>query len=378
LRAQSTGQLKITRFVIHKASVRWRDLLFLEIHTDGGVVGLGEGSLPRKCDLVEGALRWLEQRMIGQDPAGIERHWDRNYWTLARERDGAIQRAALSAVDIALHDIEAKRLGVPVWRLLGGKVRDKHRVYFTHWNTWAKSTEPAVVAAKAAETKQAGWTAVKFAVPRHENEHVRRRMAYAFIEAVRKGGGPDLDIGLELFESFSIRSALQFAEMVAPLKPMFLEEPIWRETPQAFTGLAARSPVPIATGEGYVSRFQFKQLLDAAGAHILQPDVLFCGGITELRKIANLAEVYGIEMAPHQCFGPVGHLASLSAMSICRNFFIQEWEGEDDALFQEITGGGYPVQNNGFVALPAGPGLGITIDFEQLKKRYPYKPAIYR
>ena len=106
----------------------------------------------------------------------------------------------------------------------------------------------------------------------------------------------------------------------------------------------------------------------------MQPDVIHAGGITEIRKIASLAETYGVEITPHQCSGPIAHVASLAAMSVCRNFLMQEWEAADDAIYQEVTGGKYPVQKNGVIALPGGPGLGITVDFAQFKKRCPYKP----
>jgi galactonate dehydratase len=218
-----------------------------------------------------------------------------------------------------------------------------------------------------------GWTAVKFAVPRGTDETQRIRETAAILEAMRKAVGDRLDIGLELYESFTTRSALRLAVAVEQYRPMFIEEPIQRENPAAFGELAAKSPVPVATGEGLLSRFEFRPLLDAKGAAIIQPDVVKCGGITEMRKIANLAEVYGVEVAPHMCYGPIAHVASMHAVSVCRNFFIHEWEADDDALFQELTGGKYPVQKEGSVALPEGPGLGLEVDFAQLGKRHPYR-----
>jgi galactonate dehydratase len=137
--------------------------------------------------------------------------------------------------------------------------------------------------------------------------------------------------------------------------------------------VAAKSPVPIASGEGLFNRYEFSELLEHKGASIIQPDVMHAGGITEIRKIANLAETYGVEVAPHQCSGPIGHVASLNAMCVCRNFLVQEWESADDDLYLELTGGKYPVQKNGTVALPDGPGLGLSVDFTEFKKRCPYK-----
>lgn len=367
------GKLKITKFAMHKSSLRWRDLLFLEVHTDGGLIGLGEATCHNRVDEVEAVLRLMEPDLVGIDPAGAEEQWDRIYYRGSRWRSGIILTTALSALDIAFWDLEGKRLGVPVSRLLGGPIHKKLRAYYTHWNSAPASRTPRAYGERAAATVEKGWTAVKFAVPRGTDETQRIRETAAILEAMRKAVGDRLDIGLELYESFTTRSALRLAVAVEQYRPMFIEEPIQRENPAAFGELAAKSPVPVATGEGLLSRFEFRPLLDAKGAAIIQPDVVKCGGITEMRKIANLAEVYGVEVAPHMCYGPIAHVASMHAVSVCRNFFIHEWEADDDALFQELTGGKYPVQKEGSVALPEGPGLGLEVDFAQLGKRHPYR-----
>jgi len=371
---KADGRIKITRFVLHKATLRWRDLLFLEVHTDAGIVGLGEGTCHDRVDVVEAAIRWLEPYMQGQDPSGPEFHRNRNYYGLTRWRTGPMLMTALSAVDIALWDIEGKRLGVPVWRLLGGPIHRRFRVYFSHWTNEMKDRTPAGFAARAADTKAKGWTAAKWSVPRDGAETERIGQTVAQVEAVRKAAGRGFDICLELYESFSPRAALRLARAVAPYDVFFIEEPIQRENPSAFRELASQSPVPIATGEGLLSRFEFKQLLDANGASIIQPDVVKCGGITEITKIANLAEAYGVEVAPHQPYGPIAHVASLHAMSVCRNFIIHEWEADDEALYAELTAGKFPRQQGGEVALPEGPGLGIEVDFKEFVRRYPYRP----
>ena len=375
--ARPTDRLKITKFVIHKMSLRWRDLLFVEVHTDGGLIGVGEGSLHGQVDIVESALRWLEPHLIGTDPAGVEDHWDRNYYRLTRWRRGPVLRTALSAVDLALWDLEGKRLGVPVWRLLGGPIHRQLRVYYTHWTHAMESRSPEAFARRAAETQAAGWTAVKWSVQKEpgQSDSDFVKSAVANLAAVREAVGDSLDIGIETGEQlWSIRLVLHLANAMAPYRPLFIEEPLPRESPENYGKLAAKSPVTIATGEGLRSRYQFKRLLDANGALIIQPDVLHCGGITELRKIANMAEVYGVEIAPHTNKGPIAHVATLAAMSVCRNFLINEWEAADDALYQELTDGQYRVQKNGKVALPEGPGLGLTFDLADFQKRFPYRP----
>jgi len=364
--------LKITKLVTFKSSLRWRDLLFLEVHTDGGVVGLGEATCHGRVDEVEAAVRLIEDRLVGLEPSGIEDHWDRINYRLSRWRTGIVLTTVLSAVDIALWDIEGKRLGVPVWRLLGGPIHKRLRAYFTHWNNTMTGRSPEAFGERAAATVEKGWTAVKFGVPRG-SEQQRIRETVAIMTAIRKSVGDRLDVGLELFESFTPRSALLLAEAVKDFKPMFLEEPIQREINSAFGPLAAKSPVPIATGEGLLSRHEFRPLLEVNGASIIQPDIVKCGGITEIRKIANLAEVYNVEVAPHMCYGPVGHVASLHAMSVCRNFFIHEWEADDDVLFQELCAGRYPTMKEGTIGLPEGPGLGISCNFAELARRHPYQ-----
>lgn len=299
-RPEPPGKIKITKFVLHKSTLRWRDLLFLEIHTDAGLVGIGEGTCHNRVDVVESAIRWLEPHMVGQDPAGPEYHWDRNYWGLTRWRTGPMLMTALSAVDLALWDLEGKRMGVPVARLLGGPVKNKLRAYFTHFNNELKDLSPQGYAERASEIKSKGWTAAKWSIARANSETERNAEGVARVAAVRKAVGRDFDIGLEMFESYSPRAALRFARALEPYDVLFIEEPVQREIPAAFTELAAQSPVPIATGEGLLSRYEFKLLLDAKGASIIQPDVVKCGGITEMKKIANMAEAYNVEVAPHK------------------------------------------------------------------------------
>src|SRR6476646_7788199 len=323
--------MKITRFDIHKVTLRWRDLVFLEVHTDAGLTGLGEATLETRADMVESGLRWLEPSVVVQDPSGIEDHWKRSYYGLSRWRNGPVALTALSAVDIALWDLEAKRLGISLHRLLGGPPRPQLRAYFTHWSASIRNNTTEEFHDLAQRTKESGWTAIKWTLPLKGTEAERIKAAIGQIEAVRKAVGYDPDIGLEAAETFSVRSAILFARAIEAYRILFLEEPTLRENPTGLGEVAAKSPVPIATGEGLLSRWEFRQLLDAKGAVIIQPDVLHVGGITELRKIAAASEPYGVEIAPHQCSGPIAHVASLGAMSVSRNFLLQEWEAADDS-----------------------------------------------
>ncbi|MBY0374475.1 MAG: mandelate racemase/muconate lactonizing enzyme family protein, partial [Bryobacteraceae bacterium] len=347
--------------------------LFVEIETDAGLKGLGEGSLPGRVDIVEQAVKWLEPHLVGQDPGGIEDHWSRLYYQASRWRDGSVMNTALAAVDIALWDLEGQRLGVPVWRLLGAREARPLKVYYSHWSQEVNPRTPEGLAALAVETKAAGWEAVKWITFRGGEEAERRRRIVKEVEAVRKAAGEDFGIALELAETFTARTAIELARALEPYGLLFLEEPTWRESPQTLGEVAAATRIPIATGEGLVSRYEYRTLLEAKGARVVQPDVIHCGGISEIRRIAMVAEMYGAEVAPHMWYGPVAHVASLHAMTPVRNFWMQEWDAVHDRIFAELVEGEYPVQKKGRIAAPAGAGLGIRMKWSEWERRCAYQ-----
>jgi len=368
LRAALAPQ-KAKELATRKFTLNGRDFLFLEIVTDGGIRGVGEGSLPGRAAIVEQAIRWIEPYLVGRDPGGIEDHWNRLYYQVSRWRDGSVLTTALAAVDQALWDIEGQRLGVPCWRLLGAAEAKPLGVYYSHWSQEVRERTPAALKDLAAKTRAQGWTAVKWVVPRAASERERIEQAVSDCRAAREAG---LEFGLEMWETFTVRSAIEFARAVAPFQPLFIEEPVLRETPQAIAEVAAASPVPVAAGEGLLTRYDFRNLLDHKAARIVQPDVIHCGGITEIRRIAALAETYGAEVSPHMWYGPVGHAASIHAMSSVRNFFLQEWDAVHDPVFSELTGGTHLVPAKGAVTPSGRPGLGVAMDWAQWEKRFPY------
>lgn len=368
---------KIERVATRKFTLSNRDFLVVEVHATGGLVGIGEGSLPGRADIVEEAVKWLEYHLAGRDPGGIEDHWNRLYYQASRWRDGSVMNTALAAIDIALWDLEGKRLGLPVWRLLGAGAAKPLRVYYSHWSQDLDPRTPAALAELARKTRATGWTAVKWIAFRGGTEAARLRRLVDEVAAVRQAV-PDLDIALELAETFTVRTAIELARALAPYRVWFLEEPTWRESPQGLGEVAAASPIPIATGEGLVSRYEFRTLLEHKGARILQPDVIHCGGITELRRIAYLGDIHGAEIAPHMWYGPVAHVASVHAVTACRNFLAQEWDAVHDGVFTEMTRGTYPLPKEGTVTAPREPGLGITLDWELIARKYPYQGASRR
>lgn len=371
-------KLVIRKIVTRKHTIGTRDYLFVEIETDAGITGIGEGSMSGRVEIVEAAIRWFIPYLTGKDPGGMEEHWNRAYYEYSRYRSGPILMTALAAIDLALWDIEGKRLGLPVWRLTGTSEAKPMRVYYSHWSHTLSPRTPQKLAQLAAATRAEGWTCVKWVLSKGGSESERLQRLVAEVEAVRKGGGPDLDIGLELWETFTVRSAIEFARAVAPYRPLFIEEPTWRENPQALGEIAASSPVALAGGEGLVSRYEFRQLLEAKGARILQPDVIHCGGITEIRKIASLAETFGAEMSPHMYYGPVAHVASLHSMASVKNFLMQEWDAAMQPLFTELTRGTFPKVGKGYVTLSDRPGLGIEMDWAAMDTRFPYKAQSLR
>lgn len=370
--------LKLTKLETHKASIGNRDYLFVTLETDGGITGLGEASISGRVEIVEQAVRWYIPHLIGRSAHGIEEHWNRNYYELSRYRNGPVLMTALAAIDIALWDIAAQWLHQPLWRLLGAAEAKPMRVYYSHWSQDLQPRTPEALARLAAETVKQGWSCVKWVLPKGGTEAERLHRLTQEVAAVRQGGGPTLEIGLEMWETFSARQAIEFAKAVAPYRPLFLEEPTWRENPQALGEIARQSGVALAGGEGLVSRYEFKQLLDAGGARIVQPDVIHCGGITEIRRIASLAETYGAEISPHMYYGPVAHVASLQAMAGVRNFLMQEWDSAQDRTFATITKGTYPRVENGHVTLTERPGLGLTLDLAEIARRFPYKSQSLR
>ena len=253
---------------------------------------------------------------------------------------------ALSAVDIALWDLEAKRMGVPLWRLLGGRLRKASRVYYTHWGASIEDRRtPEAFRDWAIETRRNGWTAVKWTLAAQGTEPERIARGSAELAAIRGAVGSSMDLCLEAAETFSIRSAIDFAKAVEKYRPLWIEEPTLRENPaglgevggQESSADRQRRRTVLAIRVSPAARCE-RRFYRSAGCPARRR-------IREMRKIASLAETYGVEVAPHQCSGPVGHVASLAAMSACRNFLIQEWEAADDAVYRELTDGTYPTQS---------------------------------
>ncbi len=347
--------------------VDWCNWLLVRVRTDDGLYGWGEGSLHGGVAAVEAAIDDYASHLIGHDPAGPERHWHRLY-NMWRWRGGCVAQTALSALDIALWDLEGKRLGVPVHRLLGGAHRDRVRCYASHWLSGAAT--PDAAAAGAREAVRRGYTAFKWIAVTYEALRAGESAAIAraadMMAAAREAAGPNIDIMVECSEFLSPRSAERLDRALSPYDPFWFEEPIPFENAKVMAQLQGRLSTPIATGERLLSRQEFRELFELGGCRIAQPDVMHCGGITELRRIASMADTYNIQVAPHNPGGPICVAASLHLAAVIPNFLILE-QMELQREARDRLSSPPLVIENGFYRVPDAPGLGVDIDVAAIK-----------
>ena len=374
--------MKITRLSTRVVNAEMRNWVFVRVETDSPeLVGWGEATLEWKTKAVVGAVEDLAPLLIGRDPRDIEQAVrvlkKHSFWRL-----GVIGMSAVSGIEMALWDILGKELGVPVWRLLGGKVRDKVRVY-THlglgdMRAVYETLDAEPLLARAHEVVAKGYTAFKavfipythYHAPLPEVDKVGRMM-----EALRKAVGPNIDVMVDFHgRPASAAAALAYIDALAPGRPMFVEEPLPPGEIDALKVVAAHSKVPLATGERLVDRAEFAELLAARAVSIVQPDICHCGGLFEAKKIAAMAEAVSVGVAPHNPLGPIAGVAALHfAVSTPNHVIQEEMVGAVPWYFEVVDG---PIRLvDGFWQVPEAPGLGITVN-EAACGRHPYKPEI--
>jgi galactonate dehydratase len=358
--------MKITKVETFKFWVDWSNWLFVRISTDEGIFGWGEASLHGAIESVETAIHEYTAHLIGHDPAGPEQHWHRLYnaW---RWRGGAVFMSALSALDIALWDIEGKRLGVPIHRLLGGAHRDRLKVYASHWIRGTDSPETAHEAAR--EAVKRGFSGFKCSpftfegLQKSEAGAISR--AVDVVAAAREGAGADTEIFIECSELLSPRLALRLDDVLSPYRPGWFEEPIPFENARAMAQLQQSLRTPIATGERLLSRFEYRELLESGGCRIIQPDLMHAGGVTEVRRIAALADTWYVPVAPHNPGGPICTMASMHLAAAIPNFMILE-QMEPQRQFRDRACRPAIQFEAGDFIVPQRPGLGVEPDLEVL------------
>jgi galactonate dehydratase len=371
--------MKITRVSSLVVNANMRNWIFVKVETDvDGLYGWGEATLEWKTKGVVGAIDDVSRLLIGEDPRRIEHL----YQIMCRQyfwRVGIEGMTAISGIEQALWDIKGKWLDVPVYELLGGRVRDRVRVY-THlgggqMKSMYESTEPQEFAERALAVKAAGYTGLKFmAVPRTEPVEGMQSVRYAesLVRAVREAVGPDIDLMVDLHARTLPPMAIQYCQAFEPYGLLFFEEPCPTEDLEATALVTRQSRIPIATGERLVGRNQFRELFERRACHIIQPDLSHCGGLWEARKIAAMAEAYSMAVAPHNPNGPIATAAVLHFALATPNWLIQEAIASDVPWRNEVIVNPIEVVN-GYIAPPTGPGLGIDVD-EQAAAKYPFQP----
>jgi len=365
--------MKIINVETYKYWIDWCNWLFVKISTDEGLYGWGEGSLHGAIQSVETAIHELSVELIGKDPSGVKRHWQamRNAW---RWRGGPIYSTALAALDIALWDIEGKRLGVPIYRLLGGPLRPHLQVYASHWLEGVKTAEDAYNGAKEAVSR--GFKAFKwnpFDVKKmRENESYAIKHATELMAAAREGAGEEVEIFVDCGECLSPRTTIFAAKAFEPYRPGFFEEPIPFENAKVMVQLAKKIPIPIATGERLLSRWEYLEIIESGGCAIIQPDIMHGAGITEVIQIASMADSYYISVAPHNPGGPICTLAAMHLSASIPNFYILEQMEKERSLRNKLCTN--PIEyKDGFFELPEIPGIGTDLNLKVLKD-FKFKP----
>jgi len=360
--------VKITKLTTYAVPPRW---LFLKIETDEGIVGWGEPVLEGRAATVAAAVEELSDYLIGRDPRNVEDLWQVMYRG-GFYRGGPILMSAIAGIDQALWDIKGKALGVPVADLLGGRVRDKIRVY-----SWIGGDRPADTATAAKAAVERGFTAVKM---NGTNElqildtTAQLEVALTNVAAVREAVGPDIGIGVDFHGRVHKPMAKVLLRELEPFNLMFIEEPVLSENLSDFLAPLAATSTPIALGERLYSRWDFKSVLASGVVDIIQPDPSHAGGISETRRIAAMAEAHDIAVALHCPLGPIALATCLQLDGASYNAFIQEqslgihYNTGNDLLDYLIDPSVFDY-DNGYVKIPTGPGLGIEINEDYVTER---------
>jgi galactonate dehydratase len=347
--------VKITKLETFLIKPRW---VFLKIHTDAGVVGLGEPLLEGRAETIQTAIKEIEPYLIGKDPRAVTHHWQAIY-RHSFYKGGPILTSALSGIDHALWDIKGKLLNVPIYELLGGPTRDRVRIY-------GRASTPEQMKQRKAE----GYTIIKTGVAKERPARAVENPAFIKhavenFAALREAGGDSMDIGIDFHGSISPQTAKILIKELEPYQPMFIEEPCQPQNVDVLADIARSTYLPIATGERIFTKWGFREILEKGAASILQPDMCHAGGISEVKVIAGMAEAYYAQIAPHNPMGPISLATGLQLAASIPNFLVQE---------QVSLGEGYiktpfKLEKDGHVMIPTGPGLGIELDEDKISDK---------
>jgi galactonate dehydratase len=373
--------MKIEKINTYLVRPRW---CMVEIVTDQGLVGWGEAVIEGKASTVSACVKEMEEYLIGKDPTRIEDVWNMLY-RCAFYRGGPIIMSAMAGIDQALWDIKGKLLGVPVYELLGGKCRDKIKVY-----CWVGGDRPSDVAKSAKEKMEEGFTAIKM----NATEELQMVDTYDKLDAVlervasiREACGKYFGIAIDFHGRVHKPMAKVLAKKLEQFDPMFIEEPVLCENMEEFKEIARACNIPIATGERLFSKYDFKRLLSVGGVDIIQPDVSHAGGITEVRKISAMAEAYDVALAPHCPLGPIALSSCLQVDAVSYNAYIQEQSmgihyNVGKSVLDYVKNKEVFEFKDGFVDMPKGAGLGVEVNkeliVEENKTPHSWKNPVWR
>ncbi|MFC1541095.1 galactonate dehydratase [Candidatus Latescibacterota bacterium] len=351
------GDIKVTKVESFVLKNSW---VFVKVSTDAGIIGWGEMLKDDAKACAAGALE-VGDYLVGQDPRRVVHHWQAIHRG-AFYRGGPVKTAILSGIDMALWDIKGKALGVPVYKLLGGPVRDRIRVY-------GRVSEKTGVNALKTGPSDGNRTAYKYVESKDYVDKCVERFA-----ALREKYGPEVDIGIDFHGAVQPQTALLLMKALEPYQPFFYEEPVQCLNIDIMAELARKTHIPVATGERIFTKWGFKEILEKRAASIIQPDVCYAGGITELKIIAGMAEAYYTPLAPHNPQGPCSLAASFQIDAAIPNFLIQE---RGDNNYEDLLKKPLPPVEGGYRPLLTDPGLGIEIDEDKLMAQVG-EPSEYR
>jgi galactonate dehydratase len=372
------SDLKITK--VQCAFIRNGHGLFVKIYTNQDIYGCGEG-----VDAVPGTYHFvksLERRLVGKNPMNVHRLFDEiRKGGIFGGAQGGMYIAVLSAIETALWDIAGKVLGVPVYQLLGGKFRDKIRVYCDTALYQQNLPTPEDFAKVALEAKDMGFTAIKFDLDQFNDPSKYDRYNWTAspgelkrmvdqVAAAREAVGPDIDICCDMHGRYDMVTGQQVAKRLEPYNLMWLEEPIPAENPEAYKIIADSTTTPICAGENLYLAYGFRRLLEIGAVDIIMPDLQKAGGLGEGQRIANLSNLYYVPFAPHMVASYLGAMASCHVCASVPNFMILEWQTyyHTNPMFKEIVTFDGPMIENGFITLSEKPGIGVDINVEGMRK----------
>jgi galactonate dehydratase len=372
--------MKISRITPMVLGTAWRNLTFLKVETDEGLIGVGEA---RSLNHTDAVLGYLEEagrnHVLGSDPFEVESLVNRMYRG-DFGRAGEIVMTGTALVEMACWDIMGKALNQPVYRLLGGAVRERIKAYANGWYTVERTPKEFHKAAKAAVAR--GYHALKldpFGSGFYELERAEKIRSIALVEAVRDAIGPDVEILIEMHGRFNPATAIEMAHGLARYQPSWFEEPVPPENLAALQKVSqALAPlgIPIATGERIHTPHDFRELLERQAADIIQVDITHYGGLLNTKKLAAWADAYYVLIAPHNVGGPVSTAAALHLAACTTNFKIQEHFNDFCEPYVKECAPGNPEVIDGYFALPQGPGLGVTLN-EDILLAHPRKNIFF-